>query len=139
MDGPHTYQEGPVGYTKGDGDETNKSHRGEEPGGHLDLRQESRVVEGDWSRKTVFDSSESGEVRPRCEENLRGVEANAWCRDSQPGGHMGELDESGDAVGDWRRQGDGDSVGYSGRRGWMDGAASGARHDSKRVETKTLI
>ena len=63
---------------------------------------------------------------------------NAPCREVKPGDHIGEPKASRDVEGDWSRESDGDGVGYNGRQDGKDGATSGARCDSQRVETRLL-
>ena len=55
-----------------------------------------------------------------------GQEANWTCRR-----HRGNVESN------WDRQNDGDSVGYDGNDGRMDGATSDTCYESKRVETKS--
>jgi hypothetical protein len=52
---------------------------------------------------------------------------------------MLEMVESGDVVGDWRRQSDGDGDQMDGRRRDTDGRANSARQDSKQVKTRLLV
>ena len=63
---------------------------------------------------------------------------NAQCRYNQPGGHRGERGVSGGVEGGRERQSDGDRVEMGGRRCRMDGATSGACHNSKRVGMTAL-
>lgn len=51
---------------------------------------------------------------------------------------MDELETSGDVKTDWDRRNARNLVGYDRNGCQMDGAASGARCDSKRVETRPL-
>jgi hypothetical protein len=134
----HSTQEGPRAGTSDDVDGTDASCRDRTPEGHLDLEDKSGDVEGDWSRAEVVEGAGYDGKRPRTEENERVGDTNARCRDKWPGGHLGEQDESGDVEGDRERWSDGDSDQRVGRRGWKDGATSGTRRDSKRVETTPL-
>ena len=77
-------------------------------------------------------------IRPRSDGNTRGVVPNPPCRDRRPGGHSGEQESSRVVEGDWRRRTDVEGVAYDWERREMDGATSGARRDSKRVETDPL-
>ena len=51
---------------------------------------------------------------------------------------MGEPEELRGVASNWRRWNHGEGVGYDGKGCRMDGATSGARRDSKRVETDPL-
>ena len=70
---------------------------------------------------------------------------NVQCRDRGPGGHRGEEveledveGEFGEVGGEWEHQSDGNGVVYKGDRCRKDGATSGARCDSIRVEARPL-
>jgi hypothetical protein len=52
---------------------------------------------------------------------------------------MLEMVESGDVVGDWRRQSDGNGDQMDGRRRDTDGGANSAWQDSKRVKVRLLV
>ena len=136
--GLQAYQEGPTSGASEDGGETSASDRDTGPGGHRGEEESSRVVEGESDRESVVDRAEYDRIRPIGDRDERGGDTNLPGRDRGPGCWLGEQDESGGVADDRERQSDGDSVGNDGRRGRMDGAASGARRDSKRVETKTL-
>ena len=138
VDDAHTYQEGPRGDTSDGSGGTNTPSRDRPPGGHLDDQEESRGVEGVRGRHKVVDRAEYDRIRPRSDRNERDVEPNPPGRDRGPGGDPGERDESGGDEGDRERQSDGDSDEMEGRRGGKDGATSGARRDSKRVDTTPL-
>jgi hypothetical protein len=75
---------------------------------------------------------------PRCKANGGGGETSAPRRDRGPGGRLGEQGKSGDVEEDRERQSDGNGDQECERRGGKDGATSGARRDSKRVETTPL-
>ena len=137
-DGVHSTQEGPRGVTSDVGSGTNAPSRDRPPGGHLGDREESRGVEGVRDRDKVVDRAEYDWIRPRCEEDERGGDANPPSRDRGPGGQLGEQVESGANEGGRERQNDGDGGQTDEGRGGKDGATSGARRNPKRVETTPL-
>ena len=102
------------------------------------MQGDSEVVEGNPDRREVLEGAEHDGKRPRSEEDERYVETNALCRVRGPGGHVDEEAESGDVGGERERESDGDGVGIDRIWCWMYGATSGARHDSKRVDTRQL-
>ena len=102
------------------------------------MQEDSRGVKVDRDRRKVLEGAGYDGRCPRTEENQRDVETNAQCRARGSGGQIGEEVEPEDVEGDWERQSDGDGVAYDGRRCRMDGATSGARGDSKRVDTRSL-
>ena len=119
-------------------DGTNAPSRNTGSGGRLEVQEKSRRAEVDRDRRKVLEGAGHDGKRPKSEENQRDVETNALCRVRGPGGHRGEEVESGDVEGDREHQSDGDGIEMDGRQWRMDGATSGARHDSKRVGTKLL-
>jgi hypothetical protein len=137
-DDPHTYQEGLRGNTSDAVDRTDAPCRDTRLGGDGGDEVESRGTEVDLGRRNVGKGAEHDGIRPRGVRDERDVETNAPSREMPPGDPEGDQIESGDVESGRERQsvGDGDQAG--GRRGWMDGATSGARRDSKRVETTPL-
>jgi hypothetical protein len=118
--------------------DTNSLCRDRWPGGRLGERDGSRVVDGVRDHRKGVDGAEHDGIRPRGVRDERDVETNAPSREMPPGDPEGDQIEPGDVESGRERQsvGDGDQAG--GSRGWMDGATSGARRDSKRVETTPL-
>jgi hypothetical protein len=133
----HSTQERPRCETS-DVDNTNASRRGEGPGGQLDLQGESRGEEIVPDSDKDVEHAEYDGNRPRSEENARGVETSAPCRDTGPPGNMGERIESGGDGGSRERQSNGNGDQRGGIRCGKDDATSGARSDSKRVDTSLL-
>jgi hypothetical protein len=131
-------QERPTSFSNERVDETNAPRRRNSPGSCLGEPEASRGVEGVRERGTVVDSAEHDGISPRSVRNERELETNARTRRTRPGGHMGEPKASRDVEGDWSRESGVDGVEYNGRRGDTDGATSGARCDSQRVETRPL-
>jgi hypothetical protein len=101
-------------------------------------RDESEVVEGDPDRPNVVDGAECDWIRPKSDGNARGVDGNTPCRDPGPGGHSGRRAEPGEVEANQERESGGDGGDTDGRRGRMDSATSGARRESKRLETRPL-
>jgi hypothetical protein len=134
----HSTQERPRCETSDVVDNTNTSRRGERPGGQLDLQGEPRGEEIVPDRDKDVEHAEYDGNRPRSEENARGVETSAPCRDTGPPGHMGERIESGGDGGSRERQSNGNGDQRGGIRCGKDDATSGARSDSKRVDTSLL-
>ena len=118
--------------------ETNALRRNKGPRGHMGELERSRGVEGVRDRGTAVDGAEHDGIRPSSDGSEREVKTNAQSRRNTPGGHMGEPKASRDVEGDWRRRTDVEGVAYDWERREMDGATSGARRDSKRVETDPL-
>ena len=135
--GVHNVQEGPEDDRNERVDGTNAPCRGIGPGGHLEVQRELRGVKVDLDRQTVVWRAGYSVICPRSSGNARGVETNPLRRDRGPGGHRGE-EASGGVEDDRERESGGRGVVYDGDRCRMDGATSGARHDSKRVGTKLL-
>ena len=104
----------------------------------MELQEESEVIEGEPDRANVVDSARHDGTHPRSDGNARVVETNAQCRNTGPGGHLGERGGSRDVECDRERQSDGDGVEMDWIRCRKDGATSGPRHDSTRVETDPL-
>jgi hypothetical protein len=119
-------------------DDANAPRRRHSPGSHLGEPEASRGVEGVRDRGTVVDSAEHDRIGLSSDGNEREVGTNAQCRRNRPKGHLSKLKASKGAQGDWGRQTDVEDVGYDQERGEMGGATSGARRDSKRVETDPL-
>ncbi|KAF8557172.1 hypothetical protein OG21DRAFT_1520608 [Imleria badia] len=61
-------------------------YRGTRPGGHLNLQEEPRGVEGDRSDRNDVDGGEHDRIRPRDEENERVIETSALRRVKVPEG-----------------------------------------------------
>jgi hypothetical protein len=134
----HSTQEGPRCKANGGGGETSASDRDTWPGGCRGEQEESRGVEVSRDRQKDVDGAEYDGNRPRSEENERDVDTNALHRDRWPGGRLCERGGSGYVEGDLERRSDGDGDQRSERRGGKDGATSGARSDSIRVNTSLL-
>ena len=137
-DDVHSTQEGPRGVTSDVGGGTNAPCRDTGPGGLVGEQVEPRDVEGVWSQKMVVNRVEYDGTGPRSDGSERGVETNAQCRHTGPGGRLGERDGLGDVEDDLERRSDGDGDQTDEGRGGKDGAMSGARRDSKRVDTTPL-
>ena len=136
--GVHTHQEGPRGDPSDVGGGTNAPSGDTGPGGHRGEEESSRGVEVVRDRKSIVDGAGYDRIRPVGNRNERGGDAKTPSRDRGPGGHRGKQGESGDVDGDRERQSDGERDEMDGRRGGMDGATSGARCESKRLETRPL-
>ena len=136
--GAHNVQERSRKVSNERADETDAPRRVRGPGGHRDLQEAPRVIEGDPDRAKVVDSTGHDGISPWSSENAHGDEMNVPCRDNRPGGHIGKQGGPGDVEGDPERHSDGDGVETDGRRYQMDGAMSRPRHDSKQVETDPL-
>ena len=93
------------------------------------------VVEGDPDCAKVVEGAGYNGKRPESVRNQRYVETSALHRVRGPGGHSDEEVESGDIGGEQERRSNGDGVEMDGIGCQMDGATSGARCNSKRVET----
>ena len=120
------------------GGETNPPSRGTGPGGHRGDQEARRGDEVDSGHLKVSKRAEYDEVRTRSDGNVRVIETDALRPEKDPGGPEGEQDELGSVGSDWERRNDGEVDGYDGNGDQRSGATSGARRDSKRVETKTL-
>ena len=86
----------------------------------------------------VVDSGEHARIRPKGVGDERDVETNAPSRDMPPGDPEGDQIESGGVESGRERQSEGEGDRTDGIRRCKDGATSGARRDSKRVETTPL-
>ena len=137
-DDAHTYQGSPRGDTSDGGAGTNAPSRDTGPGGHRGEEEASRVVEGVRDRVKVVNGAGYDGTRPRSDGSERDVEPNAQCRRTGPLGHRGERDGLGDVEDDLERRSDGEGDEMDGEPGGKGGAMSGARRDSKRVETGPL-
>ena len=118
--------------------ETNALRREPRSGGHAELQEASRGVEGVRDRRKVVEGADCDGIGLGIDGNERGVETNALRRVGGPGGTEGEQEAMGDVEADWDRRNDGEGGGYDGRWWGMDGATSVARRDSERVETDAL-
>ena len=136
--GIHNVQERPEGVRNERVDGTDAPSRDTDPGRDLELQGESEVIEGDPDRAIVVDSAEYDGTHPRSDGSTRVVETNAPCRDNRLGGHIGERGGPGDAEGDWERLSDGEGIEMDRTGCQMDGATSGARCESKRLESHSL-
>ena len=134
----HSTREGPIGVTSDVGGGMNAPSRDTCPGGHRGEDASSRGVEGVRDRANVVDRAGYDGKNPRSEENERDGGTDARTRETGPLGHRGEQVELGGDEGDLERQSCGDGDDTDGRRGIKDGATSGTRRDSKRVETGQL-
>ena len=119
-------------------DGTNSPCRDRAPEGPRGEQEPPRAVEGDSDRANAVNGGGCDGERTRSQENERVVETNAQRRDNRPGGQLGERVGLGDVEGDRKRRSDGEGDEMDGIRGGMDGATSGARRDSQRVETTPL-
>jgi hypothetical protein len=119
-------------------DRTNAPSPDKAPGGHKDDQEALRDVEGDSDRGTVVDSAEHDGMCPSSRRNEREDKTNAPHQRNSPEGHLGEPEVSRGVEGVRDRESVVDSAEYDGRRGGKHGATSGARRDSKRVETTLL-
>ena len=138
QDDAHTYQGSPRGDTSDGGSGTNVPSRDRPPGGHLGDQEESRGIEGVRDRDKVVDHAGYDGKHPRSKENERDGGTDARTRETRPLGHRGERVKLGGDEGDRERQSCGNGNDTDGRRGVKDGATSGTRRDSKRVETRPL-
>ena len=136
--GAHNVQERSRKVSNERVDETDTPHRVREPGGHRDLQEAPRVVEGAPDCAKVVDSAGHDGTSPRSSENAHGDGTNTPCRNTGPGGHLGERGGSRDVECNRECQSNGDRVERDGRRCRMDGAPSGPHRDSTRVETEPL-
>ena len=107
-------------------------------GGHLGDREKSEVVEGDPDRAKVVKGAGYNGKRPKSVRDERDVEMNTLRRDRGPGGHLDQTVKSGDVGGKQERLSDGEGIEMDGIRYGMDGAASGASGESKRLDTRPL-
>ena len=119
-------------------DETHSPRRDWPSGGHLGDRERSEVVEGDPDRTKVVEGARYNGKRPKSIRDARDVETNALRQDRGPGGHLDQTVELGGISAEQERRSDGDDVETDETGCRMDGATSGARRDSKRVETRPL-
>ena len=136
--GPRTYQEGPIVGSSEGGGEMSASDRDTRPGGCRGEQVESRGFKGVRDHRKGVDGAELDGIRPGSKRNERVGDTNPPCRDRWPGGRLGERDGLGDVEDDLERRSDGEGDETDGMRGWKHGATSGARRDSKRVETTPL-
>ena len=138
--GVQRVQEDPRSVRNERADETDSPRRDWPPlaGGHLGDREKSEVDEGDPDCAKVVEGAGHNGKRLESIRNQRDVETNALHRVRGPVGHLGEEVGLGDVEGDWKRLSDDEGIYMDGRRFWIDGATSGARHDSKQVETRPL-
>ena len=104
----------------------------------MELQGDSRDIEADPDRGNVVMRAGYNGKRPRNQENERGADTNALRRVRGPGGQLGEEVGLGDVEGDWKRLSDGEGIEMDGIRHGMDGAASGASGESKRLDTRPL-
>ena len=112
--------------------------RDRDPRGHRGEQGESEVIEGVQDRANVVHGAGYDGTQPMGDGNARGGDTKPPGRDRCPGGRLGEQDESGDVEGDLERRSDGEGDEMDWEPGGKDGAMSGARHDSKQVDTTPL-
>ena len=136
--GVHDAQEHPRDVSSKCADETDAPGRDTSPGGRLDLPEESRAVEVDWSRGNVVDGGELDGIGRGRDGNGDDVDKYAPGRVRGSGDPGGEQEATGCVERDWKRETVVEGAGYDGRWCRMDGATSAARRDSKRVETDAL-
>ena len=134
----YTYQEGPTGGTSEDSGETSASDRDTKPGGCRGEQVESRGTEGDSDCASAIDRAELDGIGPGSDRDEHVGDTNPPCRDRGLGGRLGEQGDPGDVEDDRERQSDGNGVETDGIQCRMDGATSGPRCDSTRVETDQL-
>ena len=118
--------------------EANAPHRDIGRGGQERVQDELGHVERNWERETDGEGVQGVQEHPESAHVERVNNPRLRCRDPEPGGRLGEQVEPDDVGGDCSHENDGDGVGEDGRRCWMDDATSGARCDSRRVETRPL-
>ena len=92
--GTHSIQERARSVRNERVDETNAPCRDRAPEGRRGEQEPSRGTEVDLGRRNVGKGAEHDRVCTRTEEDERVDDANALCRDTCPGGQMGELDQS---------------------------------------------
>ena len=136
--GVHDVQERPEDVRNERVDRTNAPSRDTGLGGRLEVQQESKGTKVDRDRRKVVKGAKYDGKCPRSMEDERDIETSAPSRDRGPGAHRGKKEASGGVEGEWVCQIDGDGVETDSTGCWMDGAMSGARHDSKRVGTQLL-
>ena len=136
--GVHDVQERPRNVRNECANETDAPGRVTGPGGRLELQRESEIIEGEPDHVNVVDSAGCDGKCPRSVRSAPIIETNAPCRDTGPGGWIGERGGPGDLERDFERQSDGNGVNTDGRQCRMDGTTSGPRHDSTQVETDPL-
>ncbi|KAF8119420.1 hypothetical protein EV363DRAFT_1410679 [Boletus edulis] len=95
-------------------------------------------IKGVWDREKILEDTEYDGVHPRIDGNERVVKTNALHRVIGPGDPEGKQEVMGHVERDWRCRIHADTIHSNGRRGGNDGATSGTRRDSKRVETDAL-
>ena len=136
--GAHDVQERPRNIRDERVDGTDTPSRVIDSEGHLGDREKSEVVKGDPDHGKVVEGARYNGKRPKSIRDARDVEMNVLRRDGGPGGHRDKEDKSGGIGGKQERQSDGDGVEKDGTGCRMDGATSGARRNSKQVETRPL-
>ena len=102
------------------------------------MQDELGHVERNWERETDGEGVQGVQEHPESAHVERVNNPRLRCRDPEPGGRLGEQVEPDDVGGNLSHENDGDGVGEDGRGCWMDDATSGARCDSRRVETRPL-
>ena len=133
--GVQSVQEGPRSVINERVDGTNAPSRDTGPGGHLEVLGSLKDVEGNPDSANVVEDTVYDGKRPKSIRDTHDVETNVLRRDGGPGGHRDKEDKSGDIDGEQERRSDRDSVEMDRTGCRMDGATSGTRRDSKRVET----
>ena len=96
------------------------------------------VDEGNPDRRNVVEGAGYNGKQPEIVKNERDVETNALRRGNGPGGHLVEEVGPGDIEDDREHQSDGDGDEMNGRTARMDDATSGARRESKRLESRPI-
>ena len=134
----HSTQEGPRGEGNQRVDDANASDRDTQSRGCRSDQVESRGVEGVRDRQRIVDRAGYDGICPKCDRNERDGGTDARTRETGPLGHRGEQVELGGDEVDRERQSCGNGDDTDGSRGVKDGATSGTRRDSKRVETGPL-
>ena len=133
-----TYQEGPTGHKNKCVDDANAPCRDTRSGGCRGKLEASGGVEVDWDRQKVVKDAGYDGRHPKSIRDAHNVETSVLRQVRGPRGHSDEEVKSGDIGDEWKRQSDGDGVKMDETGCRMDGATSGARRNSKQVETQPL-
>ena len=84
------------------GIKTNLQSQHARSGGRIGEQAESEVVEGDWRCKKALNGGGYDGECTRSQEDKHGVETNAHCQDTGPGGQLGEQGGPGDVKDNWK-------------------------------------
>ena len=119
-------------------DRTDAPARHRAPGSHRGEQEAIGNVKGDSDRRKVVDYANYDGICLRTDGNERSVETDALRQDRGPGGLEDEQEAMGSVERDWKREMDVKGAGCDGNSGRKGGATSGARYESKQVETRSL-